>query len=105
MLEFNQYQKESAKTAKDNIKNNLSYLSLGLAGEVGEVCEKIKKSIRDDTEINKKDIGRELGDVLWYLTQLASYFSIEMSEVANVNLDKLFTRLEEGKISGNGDYR
>ena len=109
-MNFDEYQKESRKTAiypgKDN---NLIYPVLGLAGETGEVVEKVKKLIRDkggkiDEEF-KQGIKKELGDVLWYLTQICTELGLSLDDVAKTNLEKLFSRLERNKIHGSGDER
>ena len=78
-------------------------------GEAGEVSEKIKKVIRDDqghvTPEKKEEIKKELGDVLWYLSQLSKELGIKFSEVASGNLEKLASRKIRGKLQGDGDNR
>lgn len=108
--DFDEYQKEASKTAVyPQIGNNFVYPTLGLAGEAGEVADKIKKVIRDDggglNEEKKAEIKKELGDVLWYLSQLAKELGIKFSEVASGNLEKLSSRKLRGKLHGNGDNR
>lgn len=82
---------------------------MGLAGETGEVVEKIKKVIRDKKSIideeTKQAIAKEIGDVLWYLAQLCTELDLSLEEVAKENLKKLLSRLERGKIHGEGDDR
>jgi len=107
---FGEYQTESRKTAQyPNVGNNIIYPTLGLAGECGEVCEKIKKLIRDKNSIVdndfKKAISEEISDVFWYLAALCSELGISMTDVARLNLRKLSDRLERGKIKGEGDNR
>ncbi len=109
-MTFNEYQNDSRKTALyPNIGNNFVYPTLGLAGEAGEVAEKIKKVIRDKggivDEITKQEIKKELGDVLWYVSQIASELGLSLEDVASENIKKLFSRLERGKINGSGDNR
>ena len=86
----------------------ISYASLGL-GEVGEVQGKIKKIIRDSNGVIKEDarqaISKELGDVLWYVAAVCKEFGLEMGEVAQQNLDKLFSRKKRGVLKGSGDDR
>ncbi|MFH2104946.1 MAG: nucleoside triphosphate pyrophosphohydrolase family protein [Parcubacteria group bacterium] len=109
-MNFNEYQKKSRKTAiypdKDN---NFIYPTLGLAGESGEVAEKIKKVIRDkDGKLDEETrdmLKKELGDVLWYVSQLATELNLSLDEVAEENIKKLYSRLDRGKISGSGDKR
>lgn len=109
-MTFEEYQKESLKTALyPNRGENFIYPTLGLAGESGEVAEKIKKVLRDKDgiidETTKEKIKKELGDVLWYVSQLATELNLSLDEIAEVNLKKLLSRLERGVISGNGDNR
>lgn len=109
-MNFNQYQKESRKTAIYPKKGkNFIYPTLGLVGESGEVAEKIKKILRDDNGLvskeKKKEIEKELGDVLWYLAQVATELNLSLESVARENLKKLKSRKKRNKISGSGDNR
>lgn len=82
---------------------------LGLVGEAGEVAEKFKKIVRDKqgkiTEEDKREIIKELGDVLWYISAIASYLDTPLEELAQKNLDKLFSRRDRGTARGSGDNR
>ena len=109
-MDFDNYQIEARKTAiYPNKDNNFIYPTLGLVGESGEVAEKIKKILRDkngtfDHE-SKLALMKELGDVLWYLSNLCDELNFSLSDVAKDNLEKLKLRLSRGKISGSGDDR
>jgi len=109
-MNFNDYQKKSRKTAKyPAIGDPIVYPALGLVNEAGEVAGKIKKVFRDKNgEINSETqaaLKAELGDVLWYLAQLATELNLSLDEVAEYNLEKLYSRLARGKIHGDGDER
>jgi NTP pyrophosphatase (non-canonical NTP hydrolase) len=109
-MTFQEYQEESRKTAVyPNKDNNFIYPTLGLAGEAGEVAEKIKKVIRDGngivTEEKKGEITKELGDVLWYVANLAKELGISLEEVAQKNLEKLQSRQQRNELHGSGDNR
>ena len=109
-MNFEEYQKKSRVTAKyPKADANYIYPTLGLSGEAGEVAEKIKKILRDKEgrvdEADREEIKKELGDVLWYLTQLATELKIPLEEVASCNLTKLYDRMKRGKLSGSGDNR
>ena len=109
-MDFKEYQEKSKKTAKyPNIGSNFVYPTLGLSGESGEVAEKIKKVIRDKDGIideeTKMAVEKELGNVLWYVAQLATELGLSLDEVAEKNIEKLASRLERGKINGDGDNR
>ena len=107
---FDLYQDSAEATAIYPDKgDNIYYPALGLAGEAGEVCEKIKKIMRDQkgfiTQENEDELVRELGDVLWYVANIASEINRNLSEIAEVNLQKLEDRKKRGKLQGSGDNR
>ena len=109
-MDFDNYQIEARKTAiYPDKNNNFIYPTLGLVGEAGEVAEKIKKIIRDKNGIldneTKIALKKELGDVLWYLSNLCDELDFSLNDVAKQNLEKLNLRLSRGKISGSGDDR
>ena len=87
----------------------LGYLVAGLAGETGEVCEKIKKMIRDSGGVISPEvraaIAKELGDQCWYQSMLATELGIDMDEVLRENLAKLKSRKDRGVLGGSGDNR
>ena len=111
------YQRKALSTAsypRDAIAA-FSYVCLGLSGESGEIAEKIKKAIHksggDDSAFDKilneqkESLQKELGDVLWYLSALATELDISLSDVANTNLKKLYSRQLRKQIIGSGDER
>ncbi len=109
-MEFKEYQEKSRKTAiYPKIGENYVYPALGLGDESGEVLGKIKKIFRDKNGIlddeTREEIKKELGDVLWYLTQLSTELEISLDDVAQANIEKLYSRLERGTLQGNGDNR
>ena len=109
-MDFDSYQIEARKTAiYPNKDKNFIYPTLGLVGESGEVAEKIKKVLRDKNgnldDDSKLALKKELGDVLWYLSNLCDELGFSLNDIAKVNLEKLNLRLSRGKISGSGDDR
>jgi NTP pyrophosphatase (non-canonical NTP hydrolase) len=109
-MDFNEYQKQSRKTAAyPAIGHPVIYPTLGLANEAGEVAGKVKKIFRDREgvigEAEREALKAELGDVLWYIAQVATELDLPLDEIAEYNLSKLFSRLERGKIKGDGDNR
>lgn len=109
-MNLNEYQTLALRTAapKDK-KNELFHLLLGLCGEAGEIAEKTKKIVRDQdsdfTKLDKGDLTKELGDVLWHVAVIADYFDISLEAVGDTNIKKLADRLKRGTISGSGDNR
>lgn len=107
---FNDYQSESRKTWRlVHTDHAIVYPTLGLANEAGEVAGKVKKIFRDkDGKLSAEDreaLKSELGDVLWYLAQICTELDLTLEEVAEANLEKLFSRQNRNQIGGSGDNR
>jgi NTP pyrophosphatase (non-canonical NTP hydrolase) len=108
-MDLSDYQRQSRRTAEYPREAWLAYPALGLAGEAGEVAEHAKKTIRDDagkvSDERRAAMSKELGDVLWYVAQIASELDLSLDEIAKQNLEKLFSRQARGVLSGSGDDR
>lgn len=116
-MQLDDYQAKAVQTAiypllKDmDISQDVNpyYPALGLAGEVGEFCNKLKKVMRDNngrfTEEFRSTAKGELGDILWYLSALATELGFSLEEIAEENISKLFRRKAMGKLKGSGDDR
>lgn len=108
-MDFDTYQACAAETAIYDEKYRLMYPAMGLAGEVGEVLNKVKKIYRDDdghvTIEQREDLAKEIGDVFWYLAAICTDLDISMREAAKGNVHKLLDRKERGVIGGSGDNR
>lgn len=108
-MTINEYQDKAVETAIYGTGNAIIYPTLGLAGETGEVAEKVKKVLRDKEGVfsvnEKREIAFELGDVLWYLAALSRDLGYTLDEIAKANLEKLASRKARNVISGNGDNR
>jgi len=108
-MELSEYQRLSRRTAEYPREQWLAYPALGLAGEAGEVAEHVKKTLRDDGGAvgaeRRAAMAKELGDVLWYVAQLASELELDLDEIASENLEKLRSRQRRGVLSGSGDDR
>jgi NTP pyrophosphatase (non-canonical NTP hydrolase) len=113
-MDFYEYEENCHHTdvgtsAQDSMSPGWLYYVLGIAGESGELCEKVKKLFRDkggvvDDEF-KEMLIKESGDVLWYLTRLADQFGIRLEDIAIANSKKLLDRMRRGVIHGDGDDR
>ncbi|WP_306206341.1 nucleoside triphosphate pyrophosphohydrolase family protein [Actinoplanes sp. RD1] len=109
-MELDEYQRGAMRTAAPRDKpNELLHLVLGLVGESGEIAEKFKKWVRDqgsdEARIDRADIAKELGDVLWYAAVLADYLDLSLDDIATANLTKLADRQARGVLGGSGDNR
>ncbi len=109
-MDMNEYQAEARKTAVyPAIGSNYVYPALGLCGEAGETAEKVKKLIRDSggviTPEFQETIKKELGDVLWYVANLAVEVGLSMNDIATTNIQKLQSRQQRGVLKGSGDNR
>lgn len=109
-ITFDEYQREAVSyaTYPDQGKNFV-YPILGLAGETGEVAEKVKKIVRDKGGIvsdeDREAIKKELSDVLWYVSQEAFELGFTLESVARAGLEKLSGRKQRGTLQGSGDDR
>lgn len=110
-MNFNDYQKEAFDYARYG--DVWFYPFMGLSSEVGEVCGKVKKLIRDQrltglsnlSARDRKALKAELGDVLWYLAACAEELKLDLGDIAEYNLMKLSGRCARGKLHGDGDDR
>ena len=109
MSDFNAYQRMASTTAIYPEEHRILYPALGLAGEAGEVANKVKKLIRDGPDNRpdtwREDIASEIGDVLWYCAALATDLNLTLGMIAAQNEKKLSKRKRDGTIGGSGDTR
>lgn len=116
-MTFDEYQEFAKGTARyketlgDSLRPELFYLysALGLAGESGEVVEKVKKLLREKKgvvdDIAREEITKEIGDVLWYIAMLSEELGVPLSKVVETNVEKLSSRKNRGVVFGKGDNR
>lgn len=103
VLSLDQYQQAARRTAAPVYDaQGVLILALGLAGESGEVCELLKKHHGHKKPFSREQLRGELGDVLWYLANLADAHGLTLSEVAQDNVSKLESRYPEGFVQGGG---
>ena len=109
-MDFQAYQQQSRTTARyPEAGSTPIYPTLGLCGEAGEVADKVKKVIRDRGGSFSPEVIEalklELGDVLWYVAQLATELGLDLDAIASANLEKLASRAARNVIAGDGDNR
>ena len=103
-MSLNEYQNAAAKTAVYKTAHQILYPALGLAGEAGEVANKVKKMLRDN-DFDRDAIVAEVGDVLWYIAALSRDLNVSLQDIALGNIEKLYGRKERGTLQGSGDTR
>ncbi|MED3623246.1 nucleoside triphosphate pyrophosphohydrolase family protein [Neobacillus thermocopriae] len=94
-MKLNEYQELASRTASPHPYELANY-ALGIAGEAGEVADLIKKNIFHGHDLSKEEINKELGDVLWYISQIARLVGLTLDEIATSNIDKLIRRYPNG---------
>lgn len=108
-MSLNDYQQAALSTAIYPHDHEIPYLALALCGEAGEVADKVKKVLRDKGgqffAPDIQAIAAELGDVLWYAANLAHILGYKLSDIAQLNIDKINSRMERGTLHGEGDNR
>jgi NTP pyrophosphatase (non-canonical NTP hydrolase) len=113
-MTFDEYQEAAHKTAIYPTEIGLAYVTMGLTGEAGEIANKVKKIYRDGPSGAEHDavnvsrkmaIVREIGDALWYLSELATVLGASLGDIAEENIGKLSDRQVRGVLGGSGDSR
>jgi NTP pyrophosphatase (non-canonical NTP hydrolase) len=106
-MNFNEYQDLAGRTANKSLelKTRAAVAGLGLAGETGEAVELLKKWIGHGHLLETEVFQKELGDVLWYVAELANVLGLDLQEVAQENIEKLKRRYPEGFSSADSQAR
>ena len=103
-MTFDEYQDKASATAIYKAEHQVIYPALGMAGEAGEVADKVKKILRDGN-FDREGLAKEIGDVLWYIAALSRDLNLSLTDIAEGNLKKLYARKEKGTLQGSGDNR
>lgn len=110
-MDLSEYQRRAHETSHNTPIGHSIWLYpvLGLVGEAGELANKAKKAYRDNDGYFGADgydaVKAELGDVLWYIAEVATQIGADLSAIAESNLTKLASRQQRGVIGGSGDNR
>lgn len=107
IVDFKKYQEEARKTSFCPEAYKIVYATMGIAGEAGELANKVKKIMRGDQNKDELIAGikGEMGDILWYLAALADDLGVELADVASENIEKLQSRQQRNQLRGAGDQR
>lgn len=112
-MTLDEYQAQARTTAIYPEAARVLYPTLKLAGEAGEVAEKLGKLMRDEGLLPGDELGdgqrdalaKEIGDVLWYVANLAADLGLSLEAIGRANLEKLASRRDRGVLGGSGDER
>ena len=113
-MNLSEYQKRVEDTWISN-ENDFIRIVCGLSGELGEICEKLKKYFRKDNYAEKEKktswfavgliLKGEIGDLMYYIAKLCNEFGLDLEEILQENINKLARRKEDGTLKGSGDNR
>ncbi|PFY49056.1 nucleoside triphosphate pyrophosphohydrolase family protein [Bacillus toyonensis] len=96
--ELNDYQEKALRTWNGDGEetDKMANVALGLAGEAGEVADIIKKCNFHGHKVQKTEIIKELGDIMYYVSVGAHELGYTLQEIAEININKLAKRYPEG---------
>ena len=103
-MNFAEFQEASKRTREAPFpeRERPMVQTLGLCGEAGEVAEMVKKASWHGKPVDVERLSDELGDVLWYVAELATSYGLWLDEIAGKNVEKLRRRYPEGFVIGGG---
>jgi NTP pyrophosphatase (non-canonical NTP hydrolase) len=107
IMDLNEYQAQAARTSNRflGMREKIIGYALGLSGESGEVADRVKKFVAQGHDLDFEKIRDELGDVLWYVAELARAIGYSLSDVAESNVSKLRARYPEGFSEERSQFR
>ena len=97
-MTINEYQKLAMTTLNKNLSNKEVLINgvMGLCGESGEAIDLVKKHFHQGHELDKEKLIKELGDVAWYIAEIAYALDVDLETVLKLNIEKLKKRYPEG---------
>ena len=97
-MTINEYQKLAMTTLNKELSNEQALLNgcMGLCGESGEVIDLLKKHLSQGHDLNKEKMIEEIGDVTWYIAEIAYALNVDLETVLTKNIEKLKKRYPEG---------
>jgi NTP pyrophosphatase (non-canonical NTP hydrolase) len=106
-MNMNEYQELASRTGniEDSKTRVLCNYALGLNGEAGEVADILKKHIFHGHPLDREEFAKELGDCLWYVSQLARLAGYTLEEIAVMNIEKLKKRYPNGFKTSDSIHR
>ena len=96
-MELNEYQEKAKCFINKDLDDEevRAHSMLGLCSEVGELQGLFQKKLQGH-ELNETHVKKELGDVLWFVAEVATAYEWELNEIAEMNIEKLSARYPNG---------
>lgn len=93
-MEIQEYQKQVLRTFPNlgNTEKDILHMLLGLSTEIGELHDIYKKSLAYGKNIDLPHVNEEVGDIMWYIANLCNILEFDLSNVLQINIDKLKVR-------------
>lgn len=96
-MTLNEYQQLAQRTSNTHVNSaKIENGLLGLFGEGGECADILKKYLYQEHDFDRKHMAKELGDVMWYVAEIASGLCMSLESIAQMNIDKLLARYPDG---------
>jgi NTP pyrophosphatase (non-canonical NTP hydrolase) len=97
-MDANEYQRLALRTASpgQDQRERLTVAALGLCGEAGEFADAVKKWRYHAHPLDEAELGKELGDVLWYAALACDALGLQLGDVMAANIEKLHRRYPDG---------
>lgn len=97
-MTFNEYQEAARRTQNPDVRGWIASIeaAMGIGGEAGEVIDLIKKAQFQGHEPDVLALESELGDLLWYISEMADYLGVSLDAIAEGNIEKLRIRYPDG---------
>lgn len=98
LFDLNTYQELAARTANSNFseKMTLANFGMGISGESGELTDMLKKHVFHGHSLDETKVAKEIGDVMWYASNIASLLGLTLNDIAAMNVKKLEERYPNG---------
>ena len=98
MMEIQEYQRQATRTINTSLEKNenISNMVFGILGEGGEIADHLKKYLYQGHSLDAKHLEEEIGDLMWYVCNLATIYDISMVNVLEHNIEKLKKRYKVG---------
>ncbi len=98
VIGLNEYQYLAQRTSRKDLSDEVRIMvaALGLCGESGEVADMVKKHKGQAHDLNKGDLAHELGDIMWYVAEMANAIGYSLEDICTLNVQKLMIRYPQG---------